>query len=149
MTKFYSKRKKDQPEELRYDIPEDCRARILAVMQDFVGTAQNSFDRLLSSVGHELRKAYGYLDKPSYHAARVSDDPVIDHFFQCEDDLALDFIEAYLQDKLYTGQQAGVDAINDVFSDMGIGYELTPWAEFKKPSSGPLAGLSRGAIQIE
>lgn len=128
MTKFYSKRKRNQPTELIYHLADDVRSRILSTFEDYLRD-QFCIEDLLAMVGRELRKAYGYLSRSGYDAANVSDHPVVNHFYLCDDDHALDFIEACFQCKAYSGKQLGVDAINEIFQEVGIGYELTPWIE--------------------
>jgi hypothetical protein len=54
---------------------------------------------------------------------------VIEHFYSCDYAHAIDFIEACFQQSPYTGRQEGVDDINGIFCEHGIGYELTPYVE--------------------
>jgi len=74
-----------------------------------------------------LTRQYGYLSQSSYRAARRSDIPVIEHFFTCSDEQALDFIEACFQLNVHCGGQAAVDEINEALRQEGIGYELTKY----------------------
>ena len=130
MARLFSKRNAPPPEELCYDLPEEVRARVLAVLEDRVMSEVGDrlgFDRLLEDVGRILFKEYGGLCQSSYRAARRSNHPVIEHFYCCETGQALDFIEACLQQSVYTGGQRGVDEINEIFCEEGIAYELTPY----------------------
>lgn len=114
------------PAEMRYDLPRDVRSRIIAAMQDHVSTNEG-MQHLLNDVGNQLYRAYGRLAAPAYDAVRVSNDPTVQHFFSCDHELALDFIECCFQQSSYTGGQAGVNEINNIFREDGIGYELTPY----------------------
>ena len=131
MSKLFTKRNVPPPGRLRYDIPPEVRSRLLATFRDLCDMAEGGFQKLLYDVGQVLFKAYGHLCQPGYEAARVSEDPAIQHFFSCQDDYALDFIEACFQQQTYSGGQQGVDQVNDVFREHGIGYELTPWTPQK------------------
>jgi hypothetical protein len=145
--KFYSRRKSPPPEVLRYDIPPDIRSRILFVLRDHAYEPHGGFNKLLEGVGNSLYKQYGGLCEPMNAAARRSDHPVIEHFFSCNDKYALDFIEAYFQQPVYNGGQKGVDEINEIFHESGIGYELTPFVEH--PSETPFFGRLRKRIEYE
>ena len=128
MKRLFTKRDAPPPDRLRYDIPEQVRTRIIAVFKDHVDS-QHGFGGLLRDVGDMLFKEYGGLFQSSYAAARRSDNPVIEHFYCCDDAHALDFIEACFQQWPYRGGQDGVDELNNIFREHGIGYELTPYVE--------------------
>lgn len=72
-----------------------------------------------------LCRQYGQLRASSYEAARRSDIPVVEHFYCCPDEHALDFIEACFQLSAQCGGQQAVDEINAAFRQEGVGYELT------------------------
>ncbi len=76
-----------------------------------------------------------------------SDHPVIEHFLSCEHEHALDFIQACFQQPAYNGGQTGVNEINEIFHETGIGYELTPFTEHLVKTS--LFGRWRQGIQYE
>jgi len=126
--RLFTKRNAPPPDKLRYDIPEQIRTRILAVFEDHVDP-QHGLGGLLSDVGKMLFKEYGGLYQSAYEMARRSDNPVIEHFYLCDDGHAIDFIEACFQQWPYSGRQQGVDEINGIFREHGIGYELTPYVE--------------------
>jgi len=150
MSKLFTKRNAPTPERLRCDIPQDVRTRVLAVFADHV-SSQNGFGGLLSEVGKVLFKEYGRLFQSSYVAARQSDNPVIEHFYCCDDAHAIDFIEACFQQWTYCGNQAGVDEINDIFREHGIGYQLTPYVEHhvEKEEEGRFGTRKRTHIETE
>lgn len=151
MRRLFSRRAAPRPDQLRYDVPEEVRRRI------FIGILQLSdqhastfrFPDMLHAVGEILMAEYGDLDSPAYRAARVSDDPVIQHFFSCDDIKALDFIEACFH-AFHNPGQAGVELINQVFDDAGIGYELTPYIETVTDRPGSFMGREMGkAVEIQ
>jgi hypothetical protein len=147
VVKFYSRRKSPPPKILRYDIPPDIRTRILTVFQDHSYEPHGGFSKLLEDVGKALFKQYGGLSRSMYEAARRSNHPVIEHFFSCDDKYALDFIEACFQQPVYNGGQKGVDEINEIFLESGIGYELTPLVEHSVETR--WLGRLRPAIETE
>ncbi len=128
MSKLFTKRNAPPPGKLRYDIPEQVRTRILKVFEDHA-SYQHGFRGFLRDLGDMLFKEYGNLVQSSYAAARRSDNPVIEHFYCCDDAHALDFVEAAFQQRPYEGGQQGVDEINNIFREHGVGYELTPYVE--------------------
>ncbi len=133
MTRLFSKRKKTYPTDLRYDLSDEVRSRILLVFKDHCNETNGGQEELLAQVGNALIKAYGSLRKSAYIAARRSEHPVIEHFFVCDDEQAIDFIEACFQQIVYRGGQSGVDEVNEIFRENGIGYELTPFIEHEYP----------------
>ena len=152
MNSLFSKRNATPPAELHYDIPEQVRSRILAIFQDHCGDprgAQGGFEGLLAEVGKRLFKEYGDLRAPGYVAARRSDNPVVEHFFSCETDEAGDFIEACFQSSVYRGGQRGVDEINSVFREDGIGFELSAFVEHHVEKEEPRFGQIRKRTYIE
>ena len=81
---LFSKRNATPPAQLRYDLPDQVRSRILAAFRDNCESEygpHGGFEGLLSDVGRRLFKEYGGLRASSYIAARRSDNPVIEHFF--------------------------------------------------------------------
>jgi len=131
MAKLFSRRKTPSPEVHRNDIPDQVRTRILAVFSDLCYTTHGGFEKLLEDVGNVLFKQYGGLSQSSYVAARRSENPTIEHFYCVKTDYALDFIEACFQQPVYNGGQKGVDEINEIFLETGIGFELTPFVEHR------------------
>lgn len=146
---LFSKRKKQPPEELIYDIPELVRTRILAVFKDLCYEPHGGFGKLLEDVGKILFKEYGFLCHSSYIATRRSDNLTIEHFFCCDLEQALDFIELCFQQNVYTGSQAGVDEINRIFDECGIGFELTSFIEHEVIKETSLFGRKRTGTVIE
>lgn len=149
MARLFSKRKKNYPTELRYDLPDNVRSRIIEVFKDYCNEANGGFDELIAKVGNVLFKAYGFLSKSAYAAARRSDHPVIEHFFVCNDEQAIDFIEVCFQQFVYNGGQSGVDDINEIFRECGIGYELTPFIEHQVEKETNLFGKKRLRTVLE
>ena len=149
MVKLFSKRNRAQEGELRYDIPEVVRSRVLAVFKSLCYEPHGGFQGLLHEVGEFLFKQYGSICQSSYDAARRSDDPTIEHFFCCNDEQALDFIEACFSQRLYNGKQQGVDEIIEIFMEYHIGYELTPFIENHAEKETSLFGRKRFGTVIE
>ncbi len=149
MERLFSKRKKNYPTDLRYDLPDDVRSRILLAFGDYCNESNGGFEELLEKVGSVLLKAYGTLSKSAYVAAKRSDHPVIEHFFVCYDEQAIDFIEVCFKQFVYNGGQSGVDEINEIFRECGIGYELTPFIEHKVEKESSFLGKKRLSTVVE
>lgn len=128
---LFSRRRTPPPDQYRYDVPERVRSRILNTLSQCVEqhSSQMSLGSVLEEVGQKLYSQYGGLRCSGYEAARVSNDPVIEHFFRCTDEEAMDFIELCFQTRWNCGGQPTVDAINRIFEEDSIGYELTPLVE--------------------
>lgn len=140
---LFTKRNAPPPAQLRCDVPDEVRSRILAVFQDLCYEPNGGFDGLLDEVGKRLFKEYGRLRASGYEAARRSNNPVIEHFFCCRDEEALDFIEACFQPFLYNGGQRGVDEINAIFREHGVAYELSPYVRHEVEKETSLFGRMR------
>jgi hypothetical protein len=80
MGKLFTQRSAPTFGELRYDIPEDVRSTLLAVLQDAVLECSGDFEVFLHEVGRTLFKRYGGLSQSGYIAARRSQNPVVKHF---------------------------------------------------------------------
>ena len=131
---IYSKRHRPPPTELYYDFPEQVRRRLLSTLGDIVNGGSeyeigspHEFDGLLSKVRSRLLSEYGYLCRPSYEALRRSRIDILEHFFSCEDEQVLDFIEVCFQYGNRSLRKTGVSAVNSILRDENIGFELTPW----------------------
>jgi hypothetical protein len=142
MTGLYSRRASPQPDAYRYDIPENVRWRILHTMKELSEHWNLTFDlgEMLGEVRDKLLQQYGSLYRPMYDAACVHNDPLLNHFLCCPDDKALDFIEACFHTRFGCGREAGVKAINQIFQEEAIGYELTAWREIETDEPARLFG---------
>jgi hypothetical protein len=123
-------------EPFRYDLPEHVRSRILCTIEQLIARhCQNlDFGDMLLELGDELVAQYGFLNRSAYVAARRSNNPVIEHFYCSADEQALDFIQLAFETYQNCGGQPTVDAINRIFEEEGIGYELTAIREIPVPS---------------
>jgi hypothetical protein len=130
MDKPYSKRKVTPRIDIVYSIDELARRRIFAVFEEHIGPG----DRFFREIQDTLMREYGYLHVSAYRAARISDDPVIDHFSNCPDDHVLDFIEFAFRCTTFDKVQEGVDAVNSVFEDAHLGYRFSDYIA-EKPQS--------------
>ncbi|MDQ5845374.1 MAG: abortive infection family protein [Acidobacteriota bacterium] len=126
---LFTQRHTPTPRELRYDVPEEVRSRLLAVLRDAVLECSGEFEAFLAEVGRTLFKRYGTLSKSGYIAARRSENPFVEHFFTCHDEQVLDFLEVCLQKQPTCGGQKTVDEINEILRETGIGYHFTPLIE--------------------
>ena len=145
MAQLFSRRNA-QPELYRYDIPDEARRRILHTLRQITDDLAShvGFENLLYKVGERLLSQYGGLRCPAYEAARQSSDPVIQHFLSCTDEESLDFIEVCFQvEPLRLGSRF-VDAINSIFREEAIGYELSPLVQHESDEPAFLYGRPIG-----
>ena len=130
---LFSQRKAEPPDRYSYAIPEMVRSRILHTLQQHnagrMSGGRYNFGRLLEEVGQQLLARTGGLQRPR-ETGQMFDHPVIAHFICCSDDEALDFIQfCFSADAMCGDSQDArmlVGAINRIFEEEGIGYELTP-----------------------
>lgn len=140
MKKLYTQRKRPPRRELIYQFDEALRKRLLAVFKDYIS---GSFSEFLHSLGQDLIKSYGYLKRSTFEAVKASDIPVLEHFIRSENEEVLDFFEAAIRNPQYIGEQEGVNALNSVLQEEGIGYRFS---EFSFETSKSLFGLKRKSI---
>lgn len=150
----YSRRSAPAPDTYRYDLPEQVRWRILHTIKGLSERWQNSFDlgELFQQVQDHILQQYGGLYRPAYDAACVHNDPLLNHFLCCSDEMALDFIELCFRTRFGCGRQEGVEAINSVLHEEAVGYELTTWREIETGEPAKLFGCTIGSgksIRIE
>jgi hypothetical protein len=129
MFKPYSKRNALPPTDLRDDLEPEVRSRILHV---FKAHCDGDLSDMLDDVETLLLKAYGHLESRRQEIVDALDQPlprVMQHFFYCDDVMALDFVEACFHSRHYTGLQHGVDELNFLFEEVGLAYQLTPYSQ--------------------
>jgi hypothetical protein len=118
------------------------RSRILRTFQQLAAPDYNpngTFSHLLDDVANVLATQYGDLYRPAYRAASRSDIPAIEHFLGVPDPkMVIDFLLACFRSWHYQAGQKGVDEINQILHEEGIGYEFTAYVErtVEKPGGG-------------
>lgn len=125
MNALYSKRSAGYPTDLRYDIPHEVRSRILAILLHALGSEKTS-RMFLGELRDFLLREYGELAAPLENETPPRPQAVT-HFFYCNNEQALDFIEACFRFNYSVGGQDSVDEINRAFREGAIGYEFTPY----------------------
>lgn len=126
----FSKRNKPAPATLRYDIPDMVRGRILSAFALCTEGQYAGMHTMIQDAGKMCALAYGGYRLPS-HGILTSDahKQITDHFMACRDEEVIDFIEWCFQSQGYGVGQVGVDIINGIFRQEGIGYEFSPYTE--------------------
>src|SRR5262245_22095831 len=135
----------DPPDRYCYKLSQKVRKRVLYALNQRQGDGmigRFSREHLLDEVRQKALVKYGGLRQPAYMAASISDDPLIDHFFFCTDDDALEFIGWVLQYQRLSEQVVSelVNDINGIFEDESVGYEFTPRRSIpidSRPGRGP------------
>jgi hypothetical protein len=139
---LFSRRSNPVPETYRYKIPELVRSRIFHILKAQTNQRWNAdFSRVLDFVEDQLLAQRGALTRPTRTAAK-SDHPAIDHLFECTDEEVLDFLEICFQHGDHCGGESTVEAINQVFEEENIGFELTAFrhveSSHKQEPDGPV-----------
>lgn len=147
MPSFFSQRNAPPPSQLRYDVPEAVRNRVLAILDHHIGN-ERSMCAFVTEMEDLLCRQYGQLRASSYRAARRSDIPVVEHFHYCSDAEALDFIEACFQLSVQCGGQEAVGEINATFREEGVGYELTKFLGPATPKGSVIVGKQIAPDQL-
>lgn len=128
MRQLYSRRNQRQSE-ATYSIPFKARLRLFQLLEqstamDLIGSSFLPF-----ALKYMLLREYGELAPPTALASQKSDDEVWQHFFSCDDEQALDFLEACFQvdqRSCKTCAPAFVEAINQILRQEATGFQLTP-----------------------
>jgi len=143
MDRLFSQRNRPAPGKTRYDFPRAIRQRIYYSLQHIVQNNRRcDVQSLFEDIGPRFLALYGHLDASPYDITRSSPHPVIEHFFACTDTKFLDFLEATFQSFRYSPEQQGVEMINAIFREEGIGYELTAYAKhLGEPIENQFGGL--------
>lgn len=137
-----SKRSAAYPDRFFYDVPEVVRRRFILTLENHDG-GEIDVTEIFREAGRKIMAKHGGLYRPSYEAARTSNDPVIEHLFCCNDEEALYFIEFCCATRGFGhGEQAEqlVEEINKIFEEEGLGYELTPPRKIDTGKPGYLFG---------
>lgn len=143
MSSFYSQRHAPVPIQLRYDVPNDVRQRIWAIVEQHIGRGRDARP-FLDDLANLLRQQYGVLAGPDAHARLVIGPPevhaALEHLQFCSDEHSLDFFEACFRLNHWSGGQSAVTEINRAFQQSGIGYQLTDYRGSAMPRGGVRIG---------
>lgn len=129
---WFAQRKTSPPDIYSYVIPHLLRNRLLHTMRLCLESQEfNNYGiaEVFVEMQDKLLQRYGGLRQPVYVAARVTEHPVVEHFFQCTDEEAMEFIRMCFETRWNFGRQKMVEAINHVLQEENIGYELTDYTE--------------------
>jgi hypothetical protein len=144
---LFSRRGKT-PGSIKYDLPQTVRNRILLVLKRYTDTItrfrQVSFREVMRRIEDRLTERYGDFTPPLHREVP----PAVQHFIACNDEQALDFIEAIFTSINDTGIGSRlVDEFNQIFRQEAIGYELTPMTDRVVTGGGALFGHTVDAIE--
>ncbi len=129
---WFSRRNSPVPDAYSYQIPHQVRNRLFHTMRLCLTSREfNNYgiEDVFYEMQDKLLQRYGGVRRSAYEAARVSNDPVLEHFFQCTDEELMDFIQMCFETRWNFGRQPMVQAINRVLQEENIGYELTDYSE--------------------
>ncbi len=128
---LFSRRYSPRADTYRYDIPESVRNRLFHTIRGCLESCgpNLSIGAVLDEMRDKILQRLGGFRQSSYEAARISNDPVEEHFFRCSDEELMDFLQMCFETRWHLGGQPTVEAINKVLEEESIGYELTPYTE--------------------
>jgi hypothetical protein len=132
----FSRRNKPKPDALSYKILKTTRNRLLYSLAQVVRNSGGTLEGMMEYAGEQALIAYGDLRIRSSTLSTAAER----HFYLCSDEEVLDFLEWVFQPRYYTARQAGVDAVNTVFREDGIGYEFSPYIANEVPIPGTHGG---------
>lgn len=152
---LFSQRQAKPVERFDYAVPERTRLRILHTLRQmdggFMPRGMFRIGRLLMEVGDLVLAKSGVLKGNVY--LQVNEATIATHFGACTDDEALDFIELCFQTNEMCGENPqstmAVAAINQIFEEEGIGYELTQFSQRDTGRPAELFGRYTGGNFIQ
>jgi len=128
---------------LQYNMPKNVRSRILKELDHQTGRHFGPFSGMgsvLADVFDMVDRAYGHVEKtPNWlNSYNYEDKPhtAAEHFMNCSDERAIDFIEFLFRSRNYTLGQRGVEAVNEILRQEGIGYEFSPYVATRTQLAG-------------
>jgi hypothetical protein len=121
----FSRRNQPTPDTLKYEVSPRVRSRILHTLVKVLEPGLGDLHSMLEDAAQAALMQYGTLNcSPDERDSAVSAEQ---HFMRCKPEEAIDFIEWLFKAEYYRAQQLGVDAVNDIFRQEGIGYEFSPY----------------------
>jgi hypothetical protein len=146
---LFSQRHQLQPSQYRYQFDERIRRRLFNTLaHSLENDPHASLDQVLLEVGKRIIRRYGGFRSSGYEAARISDDPVIEHFFYCRDEELMDFLVFCFETPMRCGGQKAVDAINEVLNDEYMAYQLTAFIEIGDQKLTPARLFGGGRSEV-
>jgi hypothetical protein len=140
MSFLFTKQNQKLPDIYRYDFQPRVRQRLLLTFRHYAKRAFSDESRyLLDEVASLLQREYGHLDDSQVDTVSYTERPaLLTHLQHCNDGKVVDFILAGFRASSYYGKQEGVNEINRIMREEGIGYEFTeyierPGRDFDKP----------------
>ncbi len=132
MKKLYTQRNAPPKMGMIYIFERSVRNRMLITLEGHILNG----DQFYRGLQRDLGKVYGGLQSATYVAARVSDNPAIEHLYYCEDEEVIDYFEAAFHQDSYCGKQEGVDDINAILEMEGIGYRFSNYPKKSQKRKG-------------
>ncbi len=122
---MFSKRNQPQPDNYFYHLPQEVRQQLMHTLKhciegDCEMMPQVTFTDVMYEMQGILQRKSGGMRRSGYIAAKVSDIPAIEHFFYCDDEQVMDFLEMCFETKWGCGKQRTVEAINAVLSECNV-----------------------------
>lgn len=119
----FSKRGKSPPTKLTYEIPAEVRRRILHTLRPLVNR-NGSLVEMFANAARIALQQYGHLKSHDQEIEKAA----FEHFQNCTAEEMIDMLEwGFATDAYGPAQNHGVTAVNDIFREVGIGYEFSPW----------------------
>jgi hypothetical protein len=148
MFKPFSKRKRAPKPLLDYKLSQRVRNRLMYAMQDLIdpgcmpGTVSEwtGFYKFLRDAEAWIRHEFGTIEPPLLLARTNSGFPAIDYFIDINDERAIDLLEFFFRWREYRQGQRGVDRINAILREEGVGYELSRFVDRSEEVDNPQYG---------
>jgi hypothetical protein len=131
MTQPYSKRGKPLPTTFTTSIPYEIRARVYFTLRDIIHEDGGQF---IVSLVYALRTARReYISHPEL-TTWAEHDQAQEYFQKCDDERFIDFLETIFRSGVSAGLQVGVEVVNRIFREEGVGFEFTAYSHRDTPT---------------
>jgi hypothetical protein len=126
MANIFSRRQKPKPDAFIYHVPQQTRQRIYHGLRGCCERHPSfSFGRLLDEMEQGLLEEYGELEGAFRTAYSLGLHEVEEHFLKCQNDRVFDFLELLFQCEHYPAGNRGVEIVNRILQEDGVGFELS------------------------
>ncbi len=127
----FSTRGNPRPDSYEYEFHPNVRSRIMFTASHIV-SEQIDIPTVMAELHGLLLRRFGRICRSEYGTSSGS--PALDHVSECSDKEFLDTLEILFRTESFFGGQRSVDAINEIFDEENIGYELTSFVVLPDPS---------------
>lgn len=155
LKRLFSQRHNKQ--DISYTIPMLVRNRIIlslrgALEDHFTDQGRTSFSGILNDLYRQLPERYGGFHVHDETIRQIqfpsSETYVLGHFGDCRDEEVLDFLEMFFRSDSYCSGNKGVEIVNGILREEGIGYSFSPYIATYSPVGEGRVYQARSPISV-